>query len=42
MTLVPEDWGGSTVTGCLFQQDLKKGLDELLEMIILTADLTRP
>jgi translation initiation factor IF-2 len=36
--LVPEDWGGSTVTVPVSARS-KMGLDELLEMIILTADL---
>ena len=36
--LVPEDWGGSTVMVEVSAR-MKKNLDELLEMIILTADL---
>ncbi|MFN8578051.1 MAG: translation initiation factor IF-2 [Candidatus Sericytochromatia bacterium] len=36
--LVPEDWGGTTVTVPVSARS-KMGLDELLEMIILTADL---
>jgi translation initiation factor IF-2 len=36
--LVPEDWGGNTVTVPVSAR-AKMGLDDLLEMIILTADL---
>jgi translation initiation factor IF-2 len=36
--LVPEDWGGNTVTVPVSAR-AKTGLDDLLEMIVLTADL---
>lgn len=36
--LVPEDWGGSTVF-CPVSAHTKEGIDNLLEMIILTAEI---
>ena len=36
--LVPEDWGGSTVF-CPVSAHTKEGIDNLLEMIILTAEV---
>ena len=36
--LVPEDWGGSTVTVPVSARS-KMGIDDLLDMILLTADL---
>jgi translation initiation factor IF-2 len=36
--LIPEDWGGSTVF-CPVSAHTKEGLDNLLEMILLTADV---
>ena len=36
--LVPEDWGGST-TFCPVSAHTKEGIDNLLEMIILTAEI---
>ena len=39
--LVPEEWGGDTVF-CHVSALKKEGLDELLEMILLTAELVDP
>ncbi len=39
--LVPEEWGGDTVF-CNVSALKKEGLDELLEMILLTAELVDP
>ena len=36
--LVPEDWGGSTIF-CPVSAHTKEGIDNLLEMIILTAEI---
>ena len=36
--LIPEDWGGSTVF-CLVSAHTKEGIDNLLEMILLTAEV---
>ena len=36
--LIPEDWGGSTVF-CPVSAHTKEGIDNLLEMILLTADI---
>ena len=36
--LIPEDWGGSTVF-CPVSAHTKEGIDNLLEMILLTADV---
>ncbi|MBR4182200.1 MAG: translation initiation factor IF-2 [Lachnospiraceae bacterium] len=36
--LIPEDWGGSTVF-CPVSARTKEGIDNLLEMILLTADI---
>ena len=36
--LVPEEWGGSTIV-CPISAKLNQGIDELLEMVILTADM---
>lgn len=36
--LVPEDWGGSTIF-CSVSAHTKEGIDNLLEMIILTAEI---
>ena len=36
--LVPEDWGGSTIF-CPLSAHTKEGIDNLLEMIILTAEI---
>jgi len=36
--LVPEDWGGDTVV-CKVSATKKEGLDNLLEMVLLTADI---
>ena len=36
--LIPEDWGGSTIF-CPVSAHTKEGIDNLLEMILLTADV---
>ena len=36
--LIPEDWGGSTIF-CPVSARTKEGIDNLLEMILLTADI---
>ena len=36
--LIPEDWGGSTIF-CHVSAHTKEGIDNLLEMILLTADV---
>lgn len=36
--LVPEDWGGTTIT-CPISAKQRQGIDELLEMILLVADM---
>lgn len=36
--LIPEDWGGSTIF-CPVSAHTKEGIDNLLEMILLTADM---
>jgi translation initiation factor IF-2 len=36
--LVPEEWGGDTIT-CAISAKTGEGIDELLEMIILTAEI---
>ena len=36
--LIPEDWGGSTIF-CPVSAHTKKGIDNLLEMILLTAEV---
>ncbi len=36
--LVPEEWGGSTIV-CKISAKQKQGIDELLEMVLLTADM---
>ena len=36
--LIPEDWGGSTIF-CPVSAHTKEGIDDLLEMILLTADV---
>lgn len=36
--LVPEDWGGTTIT-CPISAKQRLGIDELLEMILLVADM---
>jgi len=36
--LVPEEWGGNTIV-CKISAKQKQGIDELLEMVLLTADM---
>jgi len=36
--LIPEDWGGSTIF-CPVSAHTKEGIDNLLEMVLLTADI---
>ncbi len=36
--LIPEDWGGSTIF-CPVSAHTKEGIDNLLEMILLTAEV---
>ncbi|MBQ3054877.1 MAG: translation initiation factor IF-2 [Oscillospiraceae bacterium] len=36
--LVPEEWGGSTIV-CKISAKQKQGIDELLEMVLLTSDM---
>ena len=36
--LIPEDWGGSTVF-CPVSAHTKEGIENLLEMILLTAEV---
>ncbi|MDP3997329.1 MAG: translation initiation factor IF-2 [bacterium] len=41
LDLMPEEWGGKTVTVPVSALK-KEGIDELLEMILLTADISKP
>ncbi len=36
--LIPEDWGGSTIF-CTCSAHTKEGIKDLLEMVLLTADV---
>ena len=37
--LIPEDWGGSTVSSYRYLQRPSEGIENLLEMILLTAEV---
>ena len=37
--LIPEDWGGSTVSACRYPHTPRKASRSLLEMILLTAEV---